>query len=201
VLNIESVLTRLVARPALHARFANTLSCLEYMGVRKIFKSQDQACFSAELLSHAGEEIRHAQILKRLALQLSAGSLETCDTYAETSLLEGRLAQKYFQRIDQAVARFFPKESPWIHYLITTLIIEERAQRFYPVYAGILEQARIPNAVPSIVRDEEKHLEQVLESLKLTPLPDLSQTLASLRDLEMTGFHEFLRGVEISLAA
>lgn len=60
----QECLTALVKQPTLHARFLNTLSLLEFIGARKIMKSQEEDSVTPAVLAHATEEIRHAQVLK-----------------------------------------------------------------------------------------------------------------------------------------
>jgi len=46
---LEGLISQIVADPALHARWLNTFSYLEYVGFRKILKSQRQGnCISKE---------------------------------------------------------------------------------------------------------------------------------------------------------
>ena len=53
--------------PNLHARWLNMFSYLEYIGFRKIVKSQGAENLSLETLGHAVEEGRHALMLKKFA--------------------------------------------------------------------------------------------------------------------------------------
>ena len=62
---VGSALERIVAQPAIHARFINTLSRLEYVGARKLMKSQDSSGLDRETLQHLVEETRHAWMLKK----------------------------------------------------------------------------------------------------------------------------------------
>src|SRR5690242_3931398 len=127
----EEVAHRLLANPPLHARFANTLSLLEYRGARKILKSQRTESISAGLLTHAAEEIRHAQVFKRLALRLSDGGLTD---YRSGHLLCGREAHAYLQAVDDAGAELLGLRGTWQNYVLTTFLIEERAVATYPLY-------------------------------------------------------------------
>ena len=71
-IEVGSALERIVAQPAIHARFINTLSRLEYVGARKLMKSQDSSGLDRETLQHLVEETRHAWMLKKLACRLDA---------------------------------------------------------------------------------------------------------------------------------
>jgi hypothetical protein len=50
---LESLIGAVVADPALHARWLNTFSYLEYVGFRKIVKSQRAEVLTAAILGHA----------------------------------------------------------------------------------------------------------------------------------------------------
>ena len=50
----DALLTRIVRLPVVHARFLNTLSMMEYIGARKIMKSQADRYFDVELLGIGG---------------------------------------------------------------------------------------------------------------------------------------------------
>ena len=67
---LEMFFRRIAEVPALHARFLNTVAMLEYIGARKIMKSQRADMFDMELLSHVSEETRHAWLVKRMAIKL-----------------------------------------------------------------------------------------------------------------------------------
>jgi rubrerythrin len=190
----EKIISELLPRPEFHARFANTFSLLEYLGARKILKSQKSESISSELLAHISEEIRHAQILKRLALRLSTGKL---DSYRDEHLLCGREARNYLQTIDEAGAKQLGLRGQKENYLLTTLLIEERASIIYPVYKRLLNDANIPNAIGAIVRDENTHLVAV-HSQWMTSVGLPSAELAPLRDVEQDCFESFLGAIEDS---
>lgn len=196
MMDFEELLRKIVARPRLNARFANTLSLLEYVGTRKILKSQRQDAITVELLAHIAEEIRHAQLLKRLALRLSDGELAT---YDEPHLLQGREASRYFQTVDHAAARVglqrglpHDPEDAWRTYLYTTLLIEERASRAYPPYERLLDPLGHGAVIRAILADERHHLADVLGHLGALD----SQGLDHLRDIEASAFSEWMVAVE-----
>jgi hypothetical protein len=159
----KKILTEVVNRPEIHGKFLNTLSLLEYIGARKIMKSQDEARITPTTLAHMTEEIRHAQIIKKLALKVSSDSVKT---YAEESLICGLEARAYIQAIDHAAASVVGPKSSWVNYLLTTLVIEERAQELYPFYDELLIPLGLGGPLKAIFREEEGHLEQVIAALK-----------------------------------
>ena len=101
---LEDLIGAIVADPALHARWLNTLSYLEYVGFRKIVKSQRAEVLTAAILGHACEEGRHALGLKKLAIKLGGVQF---DSYAPEVLLCGEEAAAYFQGLDKACDEAF----------------------------------------------------------------------------------------------
>lgn len=169
-MKVESFLEEVVRDPHVHARFVNTLSLLEYMGARKILKSQTSERISCEVLAHASEEIRHAQMLKRLALKLSNGALSS---YSEDHLLCGAAAKRYFQAIDRAGAELLKRPASRACYLLTTWLVEERAIQVYPCYERCLDRMRYPHSFRGLILEEEAHLTEVRTRLKVeTELDD-----------------------------
>src|SRR4029078_11008528 len=71
---LEEILDLVVPRPALHARFVNTLARMEYIGVRKMLKSRRAERMDLDGLEHALDEAVHALRLKKAATALSAAS-------------------------------------------------------------------------------------------------------------------------------
>jgi bacterioferritin (cytochrome b1) len=182
---LENTLRGIVGSPALNARFANTLSLLEYIGTRKILKSQNAETITAEMLSHIAEEVRHAQVLKKIALRLSGGALAT---YGDAELLCGPAAREYFKRVDLGAEE--TGSDRFRNYLLTTLLIEERANSVYPIYEKLLREetpdGRVSaSQIAGILRDEQGHLEDVWAHLGAEPA-----TLAVMRDIEARAFSE-----------
>jgi rubrerythrin len=194
-MKFNEVINRLIDQPLLHARFVNTLSMLEYVGARKILKSQRAEDISMQILGHAAEEMRHSQILKGLALQLSDGRL---NSYAENHLLCGTEAKNYFQTVDYACAGALRSGDVNKNYLLTTLLIEERAFDIYPDYEIILRDRHIPNALGSIVRDEGKHLAEMRELLSLKTVIS-GDALDRLRAIEMKQFDDLMNCIGVLL--
>ena len=105
---LEDLIGAIVADPALHARWLNTFSYLEYVGFRKIVKSQRAEALTAAILGHACEEGRHALGLKKLAVKLGGSAF---DSYAPEALLCGEEAEAYFQELDQSCDEAFADRS------------------------------------------------------------------------------------------
>jgi rubrerythrin len=153
------------------ARFANTLSFLEYVGARKILKSQPEQTITSSLLSHVAEEIRHAGLFKKIALEMSGDTLKD---YALGSLWDGKKAWSYFQGLDQAAAQLLQHPDPQLNYLLTTYGIESRALHTYKIYCDYLPSERHRKWLSGILREEESHLKETeTELLDLSPDPKI----------------------------
>ena len=61
------ILEKVTSEKALHSRWLNTLSYLEYIGTRKILKSLPAHIFGKVFLEHVNEEARHSLFFKNLA--------------------------------------------------------------------------------------------------------------------------------------
>ncbi len=190
----KDVLSELVKHNDLHGMFLNTISLMEYMGARKIVKSQLEKNVDAEVLAHMTEEIRHAQIFKKMALKLSNKKLKT---YADEHLLAGGAGRAYIQSVDQSIAAALNGENSYFNYLLSTLLIEERANEIYPYYEKLLEPLGFGGYIRGILREEENHLEQIKNHLENSPQFS-SQKLDALRMIEQRAF-DFLIG-EVALA-
>jgi hypothetical protein len=197
VTEFNQVLEKIGDRIELHAKFLNTLSLLEYIGARKIFKSQIERTITEELLGHMAEEIRHAQVLKHLALKLSDGHLST---YQDEHLLAPNPGKAYMQIVDHSAQDVLLQKDEWLNYLITTLLVEERASNVYPTYNSFLGKLGYQNKLMSIIRDEDKHLKVVVQRLQETH-PNLDERMDQLRSTESAMFYKFMDAVhsEVSL--
>ncbi len=192
-MDFKGILVQLCKVPALNARFINTLSFLEYVGARKILKSQHESLVTYRLINHMLEELRHAQLLKRVALKMSDGKLET---YSDDHLLCGQEARRYIQTVD-----FAPEiEVPWLNYLLTTLMLEERANLIYPDYEPLLAQAGFPGVLKAIVTEEDVHLRDVIRNLGRETSISAYQ-LNRLREIESEAFQRFADSIEAEITA
>ena len=200
---LENLFREIAAEPSRHARFLNTISMLEYIGARKIMKSQQAHEFDIELLAHVSEETKHAWLLKRLAQQIDKGSTET---YSENHLLCGKEAEGYIQGLDDAAEKALENATDpssgsslgWLNYLYTSLLIEERADIFYTAYTGVLEELGMAHVLKAIMKDESKHLAQMAQLIHKVD-PDAEQRLSSLREIEVAGFTRWENSLWASL--
>lgn len=187
--HFTALLPIIVDDSVLHARFLNTLSRLEYVGVRKMLKARRADCLDLEGLQHIVEEAVHALRLKKFAHSLNS---TTVNTYVEASTLAGSAAEDYFQQVDRAClqqllaveaigpdtsnpAKAIPAEE--LAYLLTSTAIEVRAHCLYPAYQSALRDGQSKISVASILSDEERHLEQMAAKLPAA-IPDWRRRLA-----------------------
>lgn len=169
---LQDAVAVIIADPALHARWLNTFSYLEYVGFRKIVKSQRAEELTAAILSHACEEGRHALGLKKLAVKLGG---EIFDSYAPEVLLCGEEAEAYFQDLDQFCGEAFADrpddERARLAYGYVTWLIERRALDVYGTYKTALGDADIARKLGGLLAEETKHLSDI-EALLATADPD-----------------------------
>ncbi len=159
---LESIIATIVASPELHARWLNTFSFLEYVGFRKIVKSQRAETLGVAVLTHALEEGRHALGLKKIAVKL--GGL-IFDSYAPETLLCGEEAESYFQDLDAACDEAFcdrpAAERATLAYASVTALVERRALDVYEVYKRALGNSEIARKLEGLLAEEVRHLAEV----------------------------------------
>lgn len=194
---LEGLFRRIAQIPTLHAKFLNTVAMLEYIGARKIMKSQRADTFDMELLSHVSEETRHAWLVKRMATKIDPVAAAT---WSEEHTLCRREAERYIQTLDRAAedelkscgdfASVHQATDSHVNYLYTSLLIEERADVFYGTYIKVLEEYGMAGTLKAIMKDEAKHLEHMVETIsKLDSLAP--KRLPGLREVEKTAFAQF----------
>lgn len=163
---LEASVGAIVADNALHARWLNTFSYLEYVGFRKIVKSQRAEALTSEILTHALEEGRHALGLKKLALKIGGAEFET---YAPQNMLCGEQAEAYFQNLDAACDAAFADrpdaERAKLVYCYVTWLVERRALQVYGVYKTALGASPVAGRISGLLMEEEKHLSDVESEL------------------------------------
>ena len=188
---LEALFRSLGANPALHARFINTISFMEYVGARKIMKSQMDTEFDLELLSHVAEEAKHAWLVKRLALRVDQAAAET---YGPEHLLCPDEAEGYLQSIDAAA------EAALADVDVTDAGCTK--QWLYKVYAVVLEEIGLAGTVRSILKDEIRHLAAMAERIERYDV-DARARLAGLRVTERAAFARWEKALwsEIHAAA
>lgn len=170
---LEDLVDRIISDQALHARWLNTFSYLEYVGFRKIVKSQRAEVLTAAILGHACEEGRHALGLKKLAVKLGGAEF---DSYVPEVLLCGEAAA-YFQELDQACDEAFAdrpgEERGKLTYAYVTWLVERRALDVYGVYKKALGESEIARKLGGLLAEETKHLAEV-EAMLCTSDPEFS---------------------------
>jgi hypothetical protein len=169
-MELNKILSTIIADNELHAKWLNTLSLMENTGARKISASEDPLTVTYIILKHAAEEHRHAFYLKK---QLEKTGVALCPTYATEYLLAPGYSKYYLNQLDIDVCRYLKtelgltgKELRFAAYLLVTYAIEVRADELYPVYQDALDEAGSKVNVKSIILEEEGHLEEMINQLK-----------------------------------
>lgn len=150
-------LNTLVHNPQWHARWLNTLSFLEYIGARKIIKSQEAPHLDLMILEHISEETRHAYFFKGLSNKVWPGA---CPNYREEELLAGKASEKYFQSLDRMVTEELGMPTTRLNYLYVTWLVEERAVSVYGLYSQIMRREDRDFKLQAILSDENRHLQE-----------------------------------------
>lgn len=184
---MDRILRSIVANPSLHGRWLNTLSFLEHVGSRKIFRAKLGAQMNEMLLRHAAEEARHALFFKSMARRERGAS----DFHAE-SLLCGWSANRYIQCLDAAVRDHLGPNRDYHCYLLTTYLIEIRAGSVYPLYQAILKEAQSSISLRSVILEEEGHLREMTEEMENHSLVKDAQQLSRAEESLFTRFLEKL---------
>jgi len=201
---LAGVLRAIVAAPALHARFVNTLSRMEYIGVRKMLKSRRSERMDLDGLQHMLDEGVHALRLKKAATALGAAAGVDVATFAEAHTLAGSAGEAYFQALDHRaedlVADLPEALRAEANYLLTSAVIEVRAQVFYPLYDRCLSEGRAGFSVAAITKDEDRHLSEMQDGLARV-MSNWPARLDAVLSAEQTLFGGFLDAVEMALGA
>jgi hypothetical protein len=198
------LLDRIVVDAPLHARFVNTLSRLEYVGVRKILKSRRSERIGLDGLQHILDEAVHALRLKKAAVALAGGGGAGVVTFADDATLAGDAGEGYLQALDrraeEALLDLDPAERAEANYRLTSAAIEVRAQVFYPIYDRCLQDNSVGFSVAAIAKDEDRHLDEMAAGLEET-LPDWRRRLEGVLAAEEALYARFLAAVEDVLPA
>jgi bacterioferritin (cytochrome b1) len=196
---MDNLLRTIVADTRLHARWLNTLSLMENTGARKISASEDTVNVTYIILKHAAEEHRHAFYLKKQLEKLGDG---LCPTYARAYLLAPAHSKYYLNYLDVEVCRYLKNELKlsgselrFAAYLLVTYAIEVRADELYPVYQQALDDAGSKVNVKSIILEEEGHLEEMINQLRLFA-PDWQLHADKAVEIETRLFNNWIKGLK-----
>jgi hypothetical protein len=198
---LAGVIAAVVKDNRVHARFLNTFSFLEYIGFRKIVKSQRAEVLNRSLLTHALEEGRHALLLKKLAVKLGGTEF---DHYRPETLFCPDAAKTYFQELDhQCDAKFVDLrdfERSKLVYLYVTWLIERRALDVYGCYKTVLGNSDLAPKLNALLAEEVGHLRAV-EAGIATGDPEHAKRSAQFETIEAGLYRDFVAAMsrEISL--
>lgn len=169
-MDFKNTLNKIVADPAQHAKWLNTLSLMENTGARKISSCEHKTDVTLIILKHAAEEHRHAYYLKKQIAKLGEG---LCPNYQAEFLLAPAESRYYLNKLDVEVCKYLKSELnlsgtelKFAAYLLVTYAIEVRADELYPIYQEVLDEAGCRVNVKSIILEEEGHLEEMISQLQ-----------------------------------
>lgn len=199
---LEILLDNIIKDLDLHIKWLNTLSYLEYTGAKKIHKANLGPYLTEKILSHACEEARHAYFYKKSIKKLKSDIPEDFN-YDYKNLLAGFSSFRYFQELDWNVLKFIKEKFidsktnfiSFLCYLYVTYLIEERADMVFHIYQERLNKANIPLHLGGVIREEEKHLEEIFEMIKRFD-GNYDKHLYSLSEIETNLFDWYLTRLE-----
>ncbi len=198
---LASLMPIVIDDDQLHARWLNTFSYLEYVGFRKIVKSQRADGLSRAFLNHALEEGGHAFLLKNLAVKVGGKAF---DFYTPESMLCPEAAGSYFQNLDhgcdEKFAALADAERSKIVYLYVTWLIERRALDVYGRYKDALGASPLAGQLDDLLTEEIGHLRQVEAGLAAGD-PEHATRAPALEAFEQDLFETFVAALAEDVAA
>jgi hypothetical protein len=196
---LASLMPIVIKDDGLHARWLNTFSYLEYVGFRKIVKSQRADTLSRAFLNHALEEGGHAFLLKNLAVKVGGKAF---DFYAPDTMLCAEAASAYFQNLDHGCDEKFANlpdlERAKIVYLYVTWLIERRALDVYGRYKDALGASPLADQLNELLGEEVGHLRQVEAGLAAGD-PEHATRAPALEAFEQSLFETFVAALAAEL--
>jgi hypothetical protein len=194
---IQGVLRELARSPELEVRWLNTLSLLEFIGARKISRTVADRHPSLEVLGHLADETRHAFTFKKLACDVAGRD----DVKASLSV---EAAATWFQSLDRELAAWATQVTGqtdvYLHYLLTTAVVERRAMVLYPLYKAATRHAVVREELGRVVVEEQSH-RRAIEDACQQRLAAVGATLEPALVLEERLFEAFLAVLEKDVAA
>ncbi|MDC0712031.1 hypothetical protein POL68_26420 [Stigmatella sp. ncwal1] len=189
---IQTVLKRIASEPTLEARWLNTLSLLEFIGVRKISRTVADRHPSLEVLGHLADETRHALAFKRLACEVAGTE--------PSEYLCAQEAAAWFQTLDRELAawtvRTLGQEDVQLNYLLTTTLVEQRAMLLYPLYKAATRHPAVRAELGKVVTEEQSHRLDI-EDTCLRRLAEVGVSdFSALKPIEERLFEGLLRALE-----
>jgi hypothetical protein len=172
---------------------------MEYVGARKIAKSLPASLARADHFEHFMEEARHATLLQRQSEKILEG--KKVDAKREIP------AEKYLQEVDHGIETCLKEalgqSEAFLCYQVVSLIIEERAMKFYPLYLRLLKEILgdhpITGTVYSILQDEVGHLEDMGVSCQ-KQFQEIPELLEKCRQIEEKSYQKYFWPVIEKLA-
>lgn len=197
---LEEFFHTLTGSPWPHVKWLNTLSFLEYIGARKIIKSQHATELDGEMVEHIAEEARHALFFKKLAHKVCPSEKEL--TYGESDLLEGKQSERYFQDLDAMVTEELEEVQTRLNYLYVTITIEHRAMILYRAYARFMQKKQMGREfqLQEVLQDEARHLQKTESLIKEIDHHHFSERKKHFLAEEAPKFHRLLSAWTNALA-
>lgn len=199
--NMKDLLSLIIADPALHCRWLNTLSFMENCGARLIANCEHPTKVKEEMLKHAAEEFRHAYYLKQ---QIAKVSTEELTNYSSSWVLGNAASRRYLKTLDLKTCCYLKKKVGLKNeslkaaaYILVTYTIELRAGSLYPLYHRLLKEQGSKVTVKSILLEEEEHLAEM--RTELNALQDGMEHAQVIAEIEQVLYENWAREIAKSV--
>ncbi len=158
--NFKKFLIDVISNDGAHGRWLNTLSFMEYLGCRKIVKSQHSLGLSYKILEHIHEEAGHALLFKKWAMSLNPKTY----SYTTKSTIGLEASEEYFQNLDRYIESF--KMSSLLNYCYVTYLVEMRATWAYQIYSQVIAASAHQFSFKGLLKEEDQHLKEMTQWLE-----------------------------------
>ncbi len=155
--SFRACLQTIVGHPVLEAEWLDLLSQMEYVGCRKILRSQRFDRVTLEVLQHISEEASHAFLLRRCAQNKGIAKRSWDGGLFST------IGWDYFHRLDYQVSNLVTGVQA---YPMVSWAIERRVLQIYPLYLEVNQDEEIQSVLKQILGQERRHMKQ-FESVEL----------------------------------
>lgn len=198
-LSLEEILEFFIAEPERHRRLLNTFSMIENIGAQKIHRFQRFGFTSEFVLRHAAEEARHALFFKSKTRFL--GKRSPMD-FSKDQIIAPSASRNYLRQLDIKVNRYLKinercenRQRLFLAYLLTTLLIELRANTLYRTYEAILRNTKSPISIRSVINEERHHLREIESILTEHMAHNMNTTLIHMREFEECVYRNWIKQI------
>lgn len=196
---LTKTLQYIAENASLETRWLYTLYTMEFAGATKIAKAIQRMPADLDMLEHWKDETRHAFVFRKLADR----AFEESDAINNRNALSRNAALRYFHRMDRSALQLLKEEglNDQKHsYLLTTLLIENRAMKIYPLYRSITKRTDVKDELTEIIKEEANH-KKPLEYSFYSECENAQVIFARANQMESTLFSHFWQNISTGVEA